>query len=170
MSISLIVNTHPTLEIARPIQAGIDAQTDTDFEILRANSQKEYSKLVSMASHDYVVILGANCIPKQGFIATHRKFAKQGVSTWSNRVFLDYTITQHLLANQLHPERWNALDLVKLRISGHCNAVFPSTKRVCPSEFATFGEHKVVFGQLPPLRRLPSRGDVLQLASLDFKS
>jgi hypothetical protein len=168
VSISLIVNTYPKLEIAHPTRVALKGQTDTDFEIILANSQEEYPKLASKASHNYLVFLGARCIPKHTFIAAHRAFAKQGVSSWCNRVVLDQTITQHLLDNQLQPELWNAFDLLKLRISGHVDAVFPRAKHPRRSEFATFGVHKVDFGLRSPQRRLPYRGTVFQLASVDY--
>ncbi|HIA71590.1 MAG TPA: hypothetical protein EYO01_02620 [Phycisphaerales bacterium] len=169
MSISLIVNSLPNSELLPPVIEGLELQTDTDFEIIHSRSAESFSSIVDSAKHAYIVCLGANCIPNINFIRAHRKIANQGSISVSRRIYLDQTISQHLLDNCLTPCRWNWFDLLKLRVSGHVNTIFPRAILSTEGPFASFGVLKGDFGHSSDFQAISSRGTVLQLARLITK-
>ena len=148
-----------------PIEDAISAQSDTSFELLVVESADRVPNAIGSAEYEYVVILGANCIPKTHFIETHRKKATTGIASISNRIFLDQTISQHILDNNLHPEAWKVFDMLKLRVSGHIPAMFPRTKTDLNSNYASFGIYGEEFPSNRHQKRMPSAGTVLQLAN-----
>ncbi|MBT6269128.1 MAG: hypothetical protein HOI88_02110 [Phycisphaerae bacterium] len=169
MSISLIVNSLPNSELLPPVIEGLDLQTDTDFEIIQSRSAESFASIVDSAQHAYIVRLGANCIPNINFIRAHRKNAKQGSISVSRRIYLDQTISQHLLNNCLMPCHWNWFDLLKLRASGHVHTLFPRAILSTQGAFASFGVHKAEFGNISDFQAISNRGTVLQLARLITK-
>ncbi len=77
------------------------------------------------SSTEYIVFLDGDCIPRPTFIADHRGLAKVHRIVGCSRILLDHTITQHIIDNTLNPHRWSFFKLLKLRISGHVNRIFP---------------------------------------------
>jgi hypothetical protein len=169
MSISIIVNSLPNSELLPPVIEGLELQTDTDFEIIHSRSTESFASIVNSAKHAYIVCLGANCIPTINFIRAHRKNAKQGLISVSRRIYLDQTISQHLLNNCLTPCRWNRFDLLKLRVSGHVHTLFPRAILSTQGQFASFGVHKAEFGHISNFQAIPNPGTVLQIACLITK-
>jgi hypothetical protein len=169
VSISIIVNSLPNSELLPPVIEGLELQTDTDFEIIHSRSTESFASIVNSAKHAYIVCLGANCIPTINFIRAHRKNAKQGLISVSRRIYLDQTISQHLLNNCLTPCRWNRFDLLKLRVSGHIDTLFPRAILSTQGQFASFGVHKAEFGHISDFQAISNSGTVLQIARLITK-
>ena len=169
MSISLIVNSFPNTKLLHPIVEGIESQTDSDFELEQVYSAKSLASHIESAQHEYLVFLGANCIPNIDFIKAHRRAAKRGIVSVSSRIFLDQTISQHVLDNQISPCCWSTIDLLALRISGHVNKLFPCSVHSIEGEFATFGAYKSILNARLNFQTISKQGTVLQLARLITK-
>jgi len=169
VSISLIVNSFPNTKLLHPIVEGIESQTDSDFELEQVHAAKSLASHIESAQHEYLVFLGANCIPNIDFIKAHRRAAKRGIVSVSSRIFLDQTISQHVLDNQISPCCWSTIDLLALRISGHVNKLFPCSAHSIEGQFATFGAYKSVFKDSLNFQTVSHQGTVLQLARLITK-
>ena len=83
------------------------------------------NQAIIQATHPYVVFIDGDCVPSMHFIRDHRHLAKKHRVVGCSRIMLDQTITQHLLDNDLHPDRWSIFKWIGLRLSGHINRVFP---------------------------------------------
>ncbi len=83
------------------------------------------NRSIAAATNEYLIFLDGDCIPRRNFIKQHRSLARKKRMVGCSRVRLDQTITQRLLDHDLRIHDWSVVALLKLRMSGHVNALLP---------------------------------------------
>jgi len=77
-----------------------------------------------LASHGaYVIFLDGDCLPRQDFVAAHRRLAEPGWFVTGNRILLSPALTAQVLREKLSPERWSLASFVAQRLRGGINRV-----------------------------------------------
>jgi len=76
----------------------------------------------------YCIFLDGDCIVRPDFVAQHRRLAEPGWFVAGNRALLTEQLTAKVLAEQLEPEQWGALDWIRQRFSGGLNRLAPLLK------------------------------------------
>lgn len=75
-----------------------------------------------LASHGaYVIFLDGDCLPRQDFVAAHRRLAEPGWFVTGNRILLSPTLTAKVLHDKLAPETWSFATLFAQRMRGGVN-------------------------------------------------
>ena len=75
-----------------------------------------------LASHGaYVIFLDGDCLPRQDFVAAHRRLAEPGWFVTGNRILLSPALTAKVLHDKLAPETWSFATLFAQRMRGGVN-------------------------------------------------
>jgi glycosyltransferase involved in cell wall biosynthesis len=75
-----------------------------------------------LASHGaYVIFLDGDCLPRQDFVAAHRRLAEPGWFVAGNRILLSPAFTAKVLHDKLAPETWSFATWFAQRMRGGIN-------------------------------------------------
>ena len=136
----------------RPVR--LSNQTDDDFEVIVADDgSDERTRAVVKAARipathvwhqhsgfraaeirnqailasqgDYCIFLDGDCIPRENYVAAHRRLAERGHFVMGNRVMLSRKLTQRVLADNLCPEDWSLLTWWGARLTKRVNRLAP---------------------------------------------
>ncbi len=83
------------------------------------------NKAILVADGDYIVFLDGDCIPRENYIASHRRLAEPNTFVAGNRVLLSQEFTLSALSEALPLHQWSLWRWLVARTQGHCNRVLP---------------------------------------------
>lgn len=84
------------------------------------------NKAVIASSGQYLIFLDGDCIPREGFVAAHRRLAEHGYFVQGNRVMLREKLTDLVLSDKcVPPEDWGMLRWIAARLTGQVNRLAP---------------------------------------------
>jgi glycosyltransferase involved in cell wall biosynthesis len=73
----------------------------------------------------YCIFVDGDCIPRAGFVASHRALAERGWFVAGNRVLLSQALSGRVLGEGLEPESWGAGTWLRARLAGEVNRLAP---------------------------------------------
>lgn len=83
------------------------------------------NKAIAITQADYVICTDADCIPSKDFIRQHRKLAERQFFLSGNRILLDESFTNRLLADSLPVYDWDFLEWLSARLRNNINRIAP---------------------------------------------
>lgn len=95
-----------TRQVVEAVDVGVRVehawQEDRGFRLSRSRN-----RAVARARGDYLIFLDGDCIPRPGFVATHRRLAEPGWFVRGTRAALGRDFTRRVLAEGIPVERWS---------------------------------------------------------------
>jgi GT2 family glycosyltransferase len=113
---ALIERLAPTL----PVPLAHVWQEDRGFRAAAARN-----RAAAGAQGDYLLFLDGDCIPRPGWIATHRRLAERGWMVAGNRILLSHDLTAQALAGEWPLQEWSATQWREQRAAGGINRTLP---------------------------------------------
>lgn len=98
-------------------------QPDQGF---RAAESRNRAILASRGA--YCIFLDGDCIPRRDFVARHRALTEPGWFVTGNRILLSPALSERILREGIEAERWSLEKLLRERLAGGINRVFPALR------------------------------------------
>jgi glycosyltransferase involved in cell wall biosynthesis len=80
---------------------------------------------VRESSGDYLIFLDGDCLVFPGFIQNHLRLAERGYLVAGNRILMNSTLTESVIAGREWPPGWSLLKWVRTRFSKSVNRLLP---------------------------------------------
>ncbi len=83
------------------------------------------NRALALTGADYMIFTDGDCIPLPGFIAGHRRLARQGWFVAGNRVLIGEDLSRRMLAEQLPVHTWSMGRWLQAFLKGEVNRLLP---------------------------------------------
>jgi glycosyltransferase involved in cell wall biosynthesis len=152
--ISVIVTTYNWPEALRSVLYGLSNQTDGNFEVIVADDGSDArtaevikasrirpvhvwhehqgfraaairNQAIRAAKGAYCIFLDGDCIPRESYVAAHRRLAEPGYFVVGNRVMLSRKMTAQVFQDNLNPEDWSLPMWCAHRLTKRVNRLAP---------------------------------------------
>jgi glycosyltransferase involved in cell wall biosynthesis len=154
MLISVIVSTYDWPQALSAVLNGLANQTDDKFEVVVADDGSdqrtatvikaarvrpihvwhphdgfrlaEIRNRAILASHgEYCIFLDGDCIPRENYVAAHRRLAEPGYFVQGDRIMVRRKLTERILAEGLSPGEWGYFTWLAYRLRKRVSRLAP---------------------------------------------